>query len=103
MYGMRTFSVEFLNTVHVAPYSQNEIHAEILFFFSFSNKFRAGMADNEDSLTCTTRRKLMSLADIISYREEYSINERFPSVLLYKFYPGRKILQEAKKKIKLSW
>lgn len=54
------------------------------------------MADNEDTLTCTTRRKLMSLADIISYREEYSRNERFHSVLLYKFYSGGKILQGAK-------
>lgn len=48
MYGMRTFSAEFLNTVHGAPYSQNEFHAEIFFFFfSFLNKFRAGMTDNE--------------------------------------------------------
>lgn len=32
MYGMRTFSAKFLNTVHGAPYSQNEFHAEIFFF-----------------------------------------------------------------------
>lgn len=45
---MRTLSAEFLNTVHGAPYRQNEFHAEIFFFF-FLNKFRAGMADNENT------------------------------------------------------
>lgn len=32
---MRTLSAEFLNTVHGAPYRQNEFHAEIFFFFSW--------------------------------------------------------------------
>lgn len=68
MYGMRIFSAEFLSTVHVDSYSQNEFHAQIFFlFFFFLNTFRAGMADNENTLACTTRQKLMSLADIISY------------------------------------
>lgn len=66
------------------------------YFSVFSNKFRAGMADNEDTLTCTTRRKLMSLPDITSYREEYSRNERLRSLLPCKSNPGGKILQRAK-------
>ena len=32
IYKMRTFCAEFLNTVHGAPHSQNELHAEIFFF-----------------------------------------------------------------------
>lgn len=48
------------------------------------------MADNEDTLASTPRRKLMSPASLISYREEQSRNERFHSVLPYKFYPGGK-------------
>lgn len=62
LYAMRTFCAEFLNTVHGAPHSQNEFHAEIFFLL---NKFRAGKADNENTLACMTRRELMSLADII--------------------------------------
>lgn len=63
---MRTFSAEFLNTVHGAPYSQNEFHAEIFFFFPLS-KFRAGMADRESTLACMTRRELVSLAGKVMF------------------------------------
>ena len=67
---MRTFGAEFLNTVHGAPHSQTEFHAEIFFLL---NKFRAGKADNENTLACMTRRELMSLADIIFYQAEYVV------------------------------
>lgn len=69
---MRTFCAEFLNTVHGAPHSQNEFHAEIFFFLL--NKFRAGKADNENTLACMTS-ELMSLADIF-YQAEYGGKEK---------------------------
>lgn len=89
MYGMRTFSAEFLNIVTGFPIVRMRFMLRSYFIF-FSNKFRAGMADNEDTLASTPRRKLMSPASVISYREEQSRNERFHSVLPYKFYPGGK-------------
>lgn len=97
MHGMRTFSAEFLSTVHEAPYSWNELHAEILFFFFFfSNKFRAGMPDNEDTLACTTRQELMFLADITSYRAEYGRSGKYYLLYLYKFHQERKVPVGAK-------
>ena len=69
MYGKRTFSAEFLNVVMGLPIVRMRFMLRSYFIF-FSNKFRAGTADNEDTLACTPRRKLMSPASIISYREE---------------------------------
>lgn len=46
------------------------------YFFFFLSRFRVGMANNENALACTTRRELMSLADVISYQAEYGRNEK---------------------------